>query len=94
MNLQTMKQRAREELHQFHLKEYSFQTEQSDIVSDKSTTQTYRDTLNIALAGIVDRKNAQWGRDTSWDIENQNGFNQANATHRAFLQKLLDEIKD
>ena len=59
------------------------------------TTQTYRDTLNTALAGIVD---AEVPLETDGahprTIGHAKGTNQANATTRAFLQGLLDDIKD
>ena len=91
--LETMKQRAKQEWKIVKGEEgvTTYVYRQAKLA--KIVTQTYRDTLNIALAGIVDREDkGQYG--IVVNTEETIGFNQANAKQRAFLQGLLDDIKD
>ena len=97
ISLQTMKQRAREK-YIWHSPEIgnflidSFDEEELD----ETITQNYRDTLNIALAGIVDRDIPELCRNWQSQLAYHEAisYNQANATTRAFFQGLLDDIKD
>ena len=98
MNLQTMKQRAVAILaDNARTIPLAYDVQQViEELTEENTTQTYRDTLNIALAGIVDRDIPELCRNWQSQLAYHEAisYNQANATTRAFFQGLLDDIKD
>jgi hypothetical protein len=106
--LQTMKQRAREDVSiikdKITNKQFEVYLPASYVLTssqlDTLVTQTYRDTLNIALAGIVDKKNDGGGylledpKHVIYDKGEQFGIQKANDDLRESLRGLLDDIKD